>query len=64
MYGEYDSYISEELREQTVGKVRQKRSGCINIEGLWLYSGLSPWEYDVAQNVYHMQIAKLKQYLP
>lgn len=58
VYGEHDRYVSAELREQVTSKVEQKGQGVTTLKG----QDHSPWDYAIAQDVYRMQIAKLKQH--
>ena len=58
VYGEYDKLVSEELREQVSSKVRQKGQEVAILKA----QGHSTWDYAVAQDVYRVQLAKLKQY--
>lgn len=58
VYGEKDKYISKELREKVIEIVKKKGQPYMVLKG----QDHSPWEYDLAQEVYKQELAKLKEY--
>jgi len=58
VYGENDRYVSKELRERVIELVRQKGEPYMVLKG----QDHSPWEFDLVQEVYKQEIAKLKKY--
>lgn len=59
VYGDSDRYISEDLRSQVVQRVRSKGQQYMILKG----QDHSPWDYDVAQNVFREELIFLKKYL-
>ena len=60
VYGETDKYIAEELRNQTIEKIRSKNQPCIILPG----QDHSSWEHAMAQKAYSEGVAFLKKYFP
>ncbi len=58
VYGEKDRYVSLELREKAIEIVKRKNQPFMILKG----QDHSPWEYDLVQEVYKQEIAKLKEY--
>lgn len=58
VYGEKDRYVSKELRERVIEIVKKKRQPYMVLKG----QDHSPWEYDLAQDVYRQELVKLKEY--
>ncbi len=58
VYGEKDRYINKALRDKVIEIVKRKGEPFMVLKG----HDHSPWEYDVVQEVYKQEIAKLKQY--
>ncbi|HVZ12214.1 MAG TPA: alpha/beta hydrolase [Patescibacteria group bacterium] len=56
VYGENDKYISEELRNQVIDKVKQKGQSVMILAG----QDHSSWDYDVVQPVYQEELNFLK----
>jgi len=59
VYGENDRYISKELREKTIEQVKAKGQPYMILPG----QDHSPWEFDVAQQVYKEEIQFLARYV-
>lgn len=59
VYGEHDKYVAKELREKTIAKVEEKGQPHMVLLG----QDHSPWDYDVAQQVYKEEIKFLSQYV-
>lgn len=59
VYGENDKYISEELRSQVIEEVKKKNQPFMVLPG----QDHSPWDFDVAQNVYREELAFLNKYI-
>jgi hypothetical protein len=59
VYGENDKYISEELRNHVIEAVMKKDQPYMVLPG----QDHSPWDFDVAQNVYQEELAFLKKYI-
>ena len=58
VYGEKDRYVSKRLREKVIEIVKKKRQPYMILKG----QNHSPWKYDLAQEVYKEESAKLKEY--
>ncbi len=58
VYGEKDRYISKDLVAQVIEETKKKQQPYMVLQG----QDHSPWSYDIAQEVYHQQIAFLKNY--
>ena len=59
VYGEHDRYISEGLRNQVIAEVKKKDQPFMILPG----QEHSPWDFDVAQKVYEIELAFLQKYL-
>lgn len=59
VYGELDRYVSKDLRDKTIQKVKSKGQRIMILNG----QDHSPWKYDVAQSVYKEEIKLLQKYL-
>lgn len=59
VYGEHDKYVSQKLREQTIEKVRAKGQLHTVLPG----QDHSPWDFDLAQQVYKEELAFLGKYV-
>jgi pimeloyl-ACP methyl ester carboxylesterase len=59
VYGEHDKYVSQDLREKTIAKVKGKGQPHIILPG----QDHSPWDFDVSQQVYKEEIKFLSQYI-
>lgn len=57
VYGENDKYISEELRKEVVDVVNAKNQKVTILKG----QDHSPWEFDIAQKVYDMELKMLQE---
>lgn len=57
VYGEKDRYVSKRLREKVIEIVRKKKQPYMILRG----QDHSPWEYDLAQEVYRQELTKLKE---
>src|ERR1035437_1144475 len=58
VYGEEDRYVSKDLRERVIKIVKKKGEPYMVLKG----QDHSPWEFDLVQEVYKQEIAKLKKY--
>lgn len=58
VYGEEDRYVSKELRERVIEIVSEKGEPYMVLKG----QDHSPWKFDLVQEVYEQEIAKLKKY--
>jgi len=59
VYGESDKYINEELRNRVIAEVKAKNQPLMVLSG----QDHSPWEYDIAQNVYKEELEFLKKHI-
>lgn len=59
VYGENDKYISEELRHQVIEEMKRKNQLFMVLPG----QDHSPWDFDIAQNVYREELAFLKKHI-
>lgn len=59
VYGEHDKYVAKELREKTIAKVQAKGQPYMILPG----QDHSPWDFDLAQQVYQEEISFLSQYI-
>jgi hypothetical protein len=59
VYGDNDKYISEELRNRVIDEITKKDQSFMVLPG----QDHSPWDFDVAQNVYQEELAFLKKYI-
>lgn len=57
VYGEKDRYISQELIDKVINKAKEKGFEYMILRG----QDHSPWEYDIAQEVYEKEIEFLKR---
>ena len=57
VYGEFDRYVTEQLRNETISKAREKEWQIMILPG----QDHSPWDYKMAQKVYEEEIEFLKQ---
>lgn len=57
VFGETDKYVEGEIKEETIKIVMDKGQDVMILKG----QDHSPWEYDLAQEVYLQEIAKLKE---
>lgn len=55
VYGETDRYVSQELMDQTLQIVKNKKQTIMILKG----QDHSPWAYDIVQKVYQEELAKL-----
>jgi len=58
VYGEYDKYISQDLRNQVIERVKAKKQEYVVLPG----QDHSPWDYEIVQNVYKSELEFLKEY--
>jgi hypothetical protein len=58
VYGEKDRYISQDLRDKVIRLVKEKGQPFMVLKG----QDHSPWEYDLVQEVYKAELARLKEY--
>lgn len=58
VYGEKDKYIKQELREKVINAVKVKGQPFMVLKG----QNHSPWDYDVAQQVYKEELEFIKKY--
>lgn len=58
VYGEMDRFVSQELRDKVIQIVKGKGEPYVILKG----QDHSPWEFDLVQEVYKQEIAKLKKY--
>ena len=59
VYGDHDRYVPEKARNLVIEKVKAKGFEALVLKG----QDHSPWEFDVAQEVYKKEIEFLKKYL-
>lgn len=59
VYGEHDKYVSQDLREKTITRVKAKKQPHIILPG----QDHSPWDFDLAQQVYKEEIEFLAKYV-
>lgn len=59
VYGEKDRYISEDLRNQVIERVKRKNQPYKILPG----QDHSPWDFDIAQNVYQEELAFLQKHI-
>ena len=59
VYGEKDRYVSQEQRNQVIEKVKAKKQPVMILKD----QDHSPWEYELAQNVYEQELRFIKKYL-
>lgn len=59
VYGEKDKYISQELRDRAIEKVKEKGQPYMILKG----QDHSPWEYDECQKVYKEELKFIKKIL-
>lgn len=59
VYGEHDKYVAKELREKTIAKVQAKGQPYMILPG----QEHSPWDFDLAQQVYEEEIKFLLRYV-
>ncbi len=57
VYGEIDRYVSRKLMDETIKIVKDKGQEVMILKG----QDHSPWEYDLVQEVYKQELAKLKE---
>jgi pimeloyl-ACP methyl ester carboxylesterase len=57
VYGEFDKYVSRELMDETIKIVEDKKQTVMILPG----QDHSPWEFDVAQDVYEKEIEFLNK---
>lgn len=57
VYGEIDRYVSKKLMNETIKIVKNKGQEVMILKG----QDHSPWEYDLVQNVYKHELAKLRE---
>ena len=57
VYGEFDKYVSGELRDETVKKVSLKNGKILILDG----QDHSPWEYEQARKVYKEELIFLQK---
>ncbi len=57
VYGEVDRYVSKDLMNKTIKTVKDKGQEVMILKG----QDHSPWEYDLAQEVYKQELDLLKQ---
>lgn len=57
VYGEVDRYVSNELMDKTIKIVKDKKQEVMVLKG----QDHSPWEYDLVQEVYKQELAKLRE---
>ena len=58
VYGEKDKYIEHELRDKVINAVKSKNQPYMVLGG----QDHSPWDYDVAQQVYKEELEFIKKY--
>ena len=59
VYGEKDRYVPKDQRDLAIEKVKAKNQPFMILKG----QDHSPWEYDLAQNVYEQELKFIKKYL-
>lgn len=59
VYGENDKYISQELRNQVIESMKNKNQPSMVLPG----QDHSPWDFDIAQNVYQEELAFLQKHI-
>lgn len=58
VYGEYDKYVTEEIRTRTIEEVKKKGQETVVLP----HQDHSPWEYDVSESVFKDEIKFLRKY--
>lgn len=58
VYGEKDKYVPKEERDLVIEKVKAKNQPFMILKG----QDHSPWQYDLAQNVYERELEFIKKY--
>lgn len=58
VYGEHDKYVSKELRQETIDKVKAKKQHVLILPK----QDHGAWEYDMTQKVFTEEIGFLKKY--
>lgn len=58
VYGEHDKYVSQDLRDQVIDVVKNKKQPYLILPG----QDHSPWDFDVAQSVYTAALKFLEGY--
>jgi len=59
VYGEKDRYISKDLRNSLISKIKEKGQQYMVLDG----QNHSPWEFNIAQKVYRKELEFLDNYL-
>lgn len=59
VYGENDKYISKDLRNDLISKIKEKEQNYMILKG----QDHSPWEFDIAQKVYRKELEFLNKFL-
>jgi esterase/lipase len=59
VYGENDRYISQELRDKVINAVKEKGQPYMILKG----QDHSPWEFDLAQEVYKEELELLNKWM-
>src|SRR5690606_9994643 len=59
VYGEHDKYVSQENRTKVITRVKAKNQPVMVLPG----QDHSPWDFDMAQEVYQEELTFLKKYL-
>jgi uncharacterized protein len=57
VYGDRDRYVRDELREKVIKIIKQEKQEYLILKG----QDHSPWNYDIAQDVYTKQLSFLKK---
>lgn len=57
VYGENDKYVKKELKDKTIKIVKDKGQAVMILKG----QDHSPWEFDLAQEIYKQELIKLKE---
>lgn len=58
VYGENDKYVSKKLRNETIKQVQEKGQPIMILKG----QGHSPWEYNICNEVYKVELKFLGKY--
>lgn len=58
VYGDHDKYVDRDIVEKTISIVKAKNQSVMILDG----QDHSPWEFRVAQVVYHQELAFLNKY--
>lgn len=58
VYGENDRYVSAEVRQNILNKVRAKKQPAMVLQG----QDHSPWEHDLAKTVYESELKFIQKY--